>query len=166
MIETVGVGQSETDVADLADTVILAIQPGSGDSLQYMKAGIVEIPDIAVVTKADLGPLAERARRDLELALSVTSQPGGWPPKVLTVAAPSGEGIEELLDGRRSIGAWLAADLAGRREAQGELWLRARGEGGSRRGVPSAPGRCSTELNRSASPFRKLADALRQLAEP
>ena len=55
LIETVGVGQSETEIAEIADTVVFAVQPGSGDSLQFMKAGIVEIPDIALVTKADLG---------------------------------------------------------------------------------------------------------------
>src|SRR3546814_10536955 len=53
LIETVGVGQSETDVAWVADTVVFCVQPGSGDSLQFMKAGIMEIPDLAVVTKAD-----------------------------------------------------------------------------------------------------------------
>ncbi|MBL8673659.1 MAG: ATP/GTP-binding protein, partial [Rhodospirillales bacterium] len=55
LIETVGVGQSETDVAGVADTVLFCVQPGSGDSLQFMKAGIVEIPDIVAVTKGDLG---------------------------------------------------------------------------------------------------------------
>ena len=55
LIETVGVGQSETDVAGVADTVVFCVQPGSGDSLQFMKAGIVEIPHLIVVTKADLG---------------------------------------------------------------------------------------------------------------
>src|SRR5262249_36441481 len=65
LIETVGVGQSETDVAGVADTVVFCVQPGSGDSLQFMKAGIVEIPQIIVVTKADLGAAAERARTDV-----------------------------------------------------------------------------------------------------
>ena len=66
LVETVGVGQSETEIAEIADTVVFAVQPGSGDSLQFMKAGIVEIPDVALVTKADLGAIAERAKRDLE----------------------------------------------------------------------------------------------------
>ena len=64
LIETVGVGQSETDVAGVADTVVFCVQPGSGDSLQFMKAGIVEIPHVIVVTKADLGGRGRaRARR-------------------------------------------------------------------------------------------------------
>jgi LAO/AO transport system kinase len=157
VIETVGVGQSETEVADLADSVILAIQPASGDSLQYMKAGIVETPDIAVVTKADLGPLAERARRDLELALSVTSQPGGWRPKVLTVAATSGEGIEALLNAAEEHRAWLDGDLALRREAQGQQWLhRAVREEFGRRGADQRAELLAAAS--STSPFRRLAE--------
>ncbi len=62
VIETVGVGQSETDVAEAAQTVVVVVQPGSGDALQFLKAGIMEVPDVLVVTKADLGPTA-RARR-------------------------------------------------------------------------------------------------------
>ena len=62
MIETVGVGQSETDVAEAADTVAVVVQPGSGDALQFLKAGIMEIPDVLVVTKADLGAVANARR--------------------------------------------------------------------------------------------------------
>src|SRR4051812_23682130 len=69
VIETVGVGQSETEVADVADTVAVVVQPGSGDVLQFLKAGIMEIPDLLVVTKADLGVVAQRARRDLQAAV-------------------------------------------------------------------------------------------------
>jgi LAO/AO transport system kinase len=69
VIETVGVGQSETEVAEVADTVAVVVQPGSGDVLQFLKSGIMEIPDVLVVTKADLGDVALRARRDLHAAL-------------------------------------------------------------------------------------------------
>ena len=62
VIETVGVGQSETEVADVADTVAVVVQPGSGDVLQFLKSGIMEIPDVLVVTKADLGPVADPRR--------------------------------------------------------------------------------------------------------
>src|SRR5215218_4873890 len=65
VIETVGVGQSETDVEEVCDTVAVVVQPGSGDTLQFLKAGIMEVPDVLVVTKADLGAPADRARRDL-----------------------------------------------------------------------------------------------------
>ena len=69
VIETVGVGQSETEVADVADTVAVVVQPGSGDVLQFLKSGIMEIPDVLVVTKADLGQVAVRALGDLRAAL-------------------------------------------------------------------------------------------------
>src|SRR3954467_4301432 len=69
VIETVGVGQSETDVAEAADSVGVVVQPGSGDALQFLKAGIMEVPDILVVTKADLGASARRAEEDLRVAL-------------------------------------------------------------------------------------------------
>ena len=65
VVETVGVGQSETDVEEVCDTVAVVVQPGSGDTLQFLKAGIMEVPDVLVVTKADLGDVATRARRDL-----------------------------------------------------------------------------------------------------
>ena len=85
LIETVGVGQSETEVAGVADTVVFCVQPGSGDSLQFMKAGIVEIPHVIAVTKADLGGAAERARADVAGALSLAAAGDGsgrsrcWP---------------------------------------------------------------------------------------
>jgi LAO/AO transport system kinase len=69
IVETVGVGQAETEIAELADTVAVVVQPGSGDVLQFLKSGIMEVPDVLVVTKADLGPIALRARRDLHAAL-------------------------------------------------------------------------------------------------
>src|SRR4029077_3260983 len=69
VVETVGVGQSETDVAEVADTVAVVVQPAAGDVLQFLKSGIMEIPDVLVVTKADLGAVSLRARRDLQAAL-------------------------------------------------------------------------------------------------
>src|SRR5262249_53505482 len=70
VVEMVGVGQSETDIGMAADTVVFCVQPGSGDSLQFMKAGIVEIPDIVVVTKGDMGKAATRAKTDVKGAIS------------------------------------------------------------------------------------------------
>ena len=69
VIETVGVGQSETEIAEVADTVAVVVQPGGGDVLQFLKSGIMEIPDVLVVTKADLGQVAQRTQRDLVSAL-------------------------------------------------------------------------------------------------
>jgi LAO/AO transport system kinase len=94
VIETVGVGQSETDVAEAADTVAVVVQPGSGDALQFLKAGIMEIPDVLVITKADLGAIARRAEHDLRAALGAL---GARDVPVLAVAAlPPGQGIAEL----------------------------------------------------------------------
>jgi LAO/AO transport system kinase len=95
VIETVGVGQSETEVADVADTVAVVVQPGSGDVLQFLKSGIMEIPDVLVVTKADLGQVATRAVGDLGAALRSL----GAGTAVLSVSAlPPGTGIEALVD--------------------------------------------------------------------
>jgi len=95
VIETVGVGQAETDVADVADTVAVVVQPGSGDVLQFLKSGIMETPDVLVVTKADLGQIALSARRDLSAALRSL---GSSAVKVLAVSAlPPASGIDELV---------------------------------------------------------------------
>jgi LAO/AO transport system kinase len=111
VIETVGVGQSETEVAEVADTVAVIVQPGSGDALQFIKAGIMEVPDVLVVTKADLGDVALRARRDLSAALrSVGAR--DTPVVAVSSVAPT-TGIDELvaaLDGHRA-----SLDLPARR---------------------------------------------------
>jgi LAO/AO transport system kinase len=111
VIETVGVGQAETEVADVADTVAVVVQPGGGDVLQFLKAGIMEIPDVLVVTKADLGQIATSTRRDLSSALRSL---GSRSTPVLTVSslAPP-TGVLELaaaLEEHRS-----GADIAARR---------------------------------------------------
>ena len=113
VIETVGVGQAETDVADVADTVVVVVQPGSGDVLQFLKAGIMETPDVLVVTKADLGQIALRTQRDLAAALRSL---GARDTRVLSVCAvhpPSG--IDELVAALEEHRASL--DLPARRAA-------------------------------------------------
>jgi LAO/AO transport system kinase len=136
VIETVGVGQAETDVADVADTVVVVVQPGSGDVLQFLKSGIMEIPDVLVVTKADLGQIAIRARRDLSAALRSL---GSSRASVLAVSAlPPPSGIDELvaaldahragLDlGERRLAARRAAALTDFTVEHGERGLRALG---------------------------------------
>jgi len=96
VIETVGVGQSETEVADVADTVAVVVQPASGDILQFLKAGIMEIPDVLIVTKADLGQIARRATSDLHAALRALGAADTAVVTVSSVAPPSG--ISELVD--------------------------------------------------------------------
>jgi LAO/AO transport system kinase len=94
VIETVGVGQSETDVEDVCDTVAVVVQPASGDVLQFLKAGIMEVPDLLVVTKADLGEPATRSRRDLDQALKAVGSSGV--PVLAVSSVPPPSGIEEL----------------------------------------------------------------------
>jgi LAO/AO transport system kinase len=159
VIETVGVGQSETDVAGAADTVVLCLQPGSGDSLQFMKSGIVEIPEIMLVTKSDTGAAAERARVDAAAAVRQNRhpEPGSWRVPVLAVSAIAGDGIAALIAALDAHRAWLAADgrLAARRAVQEEDWiadtLRERyGSEGLRRAGDDW-------RSAAGSPFRRLA---------
>jgi len=120
------VGQSETDVAGVADTVVFCVQPGSGDSLQFMKAGIVEIPHLIVVTKADLGAAAERARADVAGALSLAAAgDGDWPLKVLAVSSRSAAGLEALVEALEAHRRHLTAEgrLAIARHRQSEGWV-------------------------------------------
>ena len=95
VVETVGVGQSETEVAEVADTVTVVVQPGSGDVLQFLKSGIMEIPDVLVVTKADLGTVAQRARRDLVAALRSIGDNATQVVAVSSVAPV--QGIDDLI---------------------------------------------------------------------
>jgi LAO/AO transport system kinase len=96
VIETVGVGQSETEVADAADTVAVVLQPASGDVLQFLKAGIMEVPDVLVLTKTDLGAVATRAMADLQAALLAL---GATDTDVCPVSSvPPPAGIERLAD--------------------------------------------------------------------
>ena len=95
VVETVGVGQSETDVAEVADTVAVVVQPASGDTLQFLKSGIMEIPDVLVVTKSDLGEVALRARRDLSAALRSV---GDRETQVVAVSSlPPAQGVPDLV---------------------------------------------------------------------
>ncbi len=126
LIETVGIGQSETDVANVSDTVIFCIQPGSGDSLQFMKAGIMEVPHIAVVTKSDMTAAARRAKADVEGALGLSETGAGeWLAPVLGLSAARHDGIDALageIDRHRD---WLAQTGAGARTRtrQAHQWL-------------------------------------------
>jgi LAO/AO transport system kinase len=136
VVETVGVGQSETEVAELADSVAVIVQPGSGDVLQFLKAGIMEIPDVLVVTKTDLGEVAMRARRDLHAALRAL---GESDVEVVAVSSvPPVSGVDELvaaLDAHRERLDLAARRLASRRASaladfaaeHGERGLRALG---------------------------------------
>ncbi len=126
IVESVGIGQSEADVAYAVDSVVLCIQPGSGDSLQFMKAGVIELPDVVAVTKADMGAVARRACADVEGALTLTRTLDGGPaPKVIPVSAMTGEGIADIVTACDAHGQILAETGAiGRRRVQQERhWI-------------------------------------------
>jgi LAO/AO transport system kinase len=136
VIETVGVGQAETEIVDVADTIAVVVQPGSGDALQFLKSGIMEIPDVLVVTKADLGQLAARTRRDLSASLRSL---GSRSTHVLAVSSlPPPQGIDELIAAleqhradldlaERRLRARRAGALADYTHEHGERGLRALG---------------------------------------
>lgn len=123
VVETVGVGQSETDVEEVCDTIVVVVQPGSGDTLQFIKAGIMEVPDVLVVTKADLGDVALRARRDLSQAARAIGSRDVPVVAVSSVAPP--QGVDELanaLEAQRESLDVPARRLRSRRQmALGEL---------------------------------------------
>ena len=95
LIETVGVGQSEIAIAELAQTTIVALQPGSGDSIQVLKAGIMEIADIFVVNKAD-HPMADQLRREIRSMMEMQHW-SGWVPELVATQALEGKGVDELV---------------------------------------------------------------------
>jgi len=134
IVETVGVGQSETDVAEMVDLFLLLIAPGGGDELQGMKRGIVELADLVVVTKADgdLAAAAARAVADYGHALRLLRPAAADGPEVLAVSALEGRGVDTVLERIEARGAALARSGAlGRRrasQARAALW-RELGEG-------------------------------------
>jgi LAO/AO transport system kinase len=124
IIETVGVGQTELDIMEVADTVIVVLVPEAGDTVQVMKAGLLEIADIFVVNKADRDG-AIRMRTELEMMLSLKSHElgeGDWRVPVLMTKASKGEGTRELLDACEAHRAYLEGE--GRRQ-RNEARLRA-----------------------------------------
>jgi LAO/AO transport system kinase len=115
LLETVGVGQGEIDVVDHADTIVLALQPGSGDSIQALKAGVMEIPDVIVVNKCE-HPLADTMVREIRSVLAIGPE-RSWKVPVVRTEATKGEGIEELVANVDEHRAHIEAEgtLAGRR---------------------------------------------------
>src|SRR5205807_766749 len=96
LVETVGVGQSELEVMQTADTTVVVTTPAAGDAVQIIKAGILEIADVFVVNKADL-PGAAKVYRELRDLVRQTKAHARWQPPVVMTSAQSGEGLDELL---------------------------------------------------------------------
>ena len=98
LIETVGVGQREIDVSEMCDTTCYVAQPGSGDSIQFLKAGIIEVPQVLVVNKEDMGAVARRTLSELSGALARNLAEGEWQVPVLAASATRGSGVAALAD--------------------------------------------------------------------
>ncbi|ABS63324.1 LAO/AO transport system ATPase [Parvibaculum lavamentivorans DS-1] len=128
MIETVGVGQSETAVADMVDMFVLLLSPGGGDELQGIKRGIMELADLIVVNKADgdLIPAARRAQMEYKTALHLMRpKSAAWQPHVLLASALKGEGLSEVWEAAQSHHEALsgAGELTRLRAAQARAWM-------------------------------------------
>lgn len=123
VVETVGVGQVEVEIAGAADTTVVVVNPGWGDSVQAAKAGLMEIADIFVINKADRAGAAE-TRRDLEAMLAMSAETR-WAPPVLETVAPTGEGVAELAESIEAHREWSvgsgAASWRRRTRAESEL---------------------------------------------
>ena len=122
LIETVGVGQAEVEIASLADTTLLVVAPGFGDGIQAAKAGIIEIADVFVVNKADRDG-ADQVARDLRYMQSLGgrhSGAGAWRPPIVKTVAARGEGVDEVLAALEKHRAWMAehGELEQRRQAR------------------------------------------------
>jgi LAO/AO transport system kinase len=120
LVETVGVGQAELEIAGLADSTLVIVAPGMGDSIQAAKAGILEIADLFVVNKSDR-PGAQEAVRDLRMMLALGNWPEGrWKPPIVSTAAATGTGIDDLTAGLDEHWKWLSSSgqLASRRQAR------------------------------------------------
>lgn len=115
LVETVGVGQSETDVTAAVDATVVLVQPASGDTLQFIKAGLMEVPDVLVVGKADLGASARRTARELRAVLPALGRPQ---TPVIEVSALGGEGVEALCDALEHLRATVEPRLGALRDAR------------------------------------------------
>jgi LAO/AO transport system kinase len=166
VVETVGVGQAETEVAEVADTVLVVVQPGSGDVLQFLKAGIMEIPDVLAVTKADLGDVALATRRDLSAALRALGSRDTPVVNVSSLAPPQGiDTLAEALDEHRARIDVAARRLDSRRAAALDDFVHEHGE----RGLRALGGRGAAlallDAQEPALEVPALVDALEAAAE-
>ncbi len=123
-VETVGVGQSEIEIAEIADTTLVALQPGSGDSVQVLKAGILEIADVFVVNKRD-HPMALQLQREIRSMMEMLDY-GGWVPRLVATQALEAQGIDVLWGAILAHDAYLreSGDLAAKRRAAFEHRVR------------------------------------------
>jgi LAO/AO transport system kinase len=135
LIETVGVGQDETDVARVADITAVVLVPGMGDDVQALKAGIMEIADIYLLNKADQ-PGVDKLERDLRVLLKLAPRQDGWEPPIIRCVATDGTGVAEVLTG---VGTFTGSDLhAARATANWSFRLRSMFRERVAQSIPSA----------------------------
>ena len=128
IIETVGVGQSETSIKDIVDTVILCVQPGSGDTIQFMKSGIFEIPDLIVVTKCDMEKLSNQTFSDLSGSSSYFKDKNAWDIKIILTSSHKNIGLNSLIKEIENRWRWLIKEnvLNINRSSQDIQWMKNR----------------------------------------
>lgn len=166
LIETVGVGQKEIDISKMSDTTCFVAQPASGDSIQFLKAGIMEVPHILVVNKEDIGAAARKTLSELRTTLKKQTDEYGWEVPALSASAAAGTGIEALVDTIESHRVWLLErDLLSsrRRRFQAEWIVKRLREEFGRFGIDKLGGEphlFESLTQRSGSPFDQY-DALR-----
>ena len=126
IIETVGVGQSETSIKDIVDTVILCVQPGSGDTIQFMKSGIFEIPDLVVVTKCDMEKLSNQTFSDLSGSSSYFKDKNAWDIKIILTSSHKNIGLDSLIKEIENRWRWLIKEnvLNINRSSQDIQWIK------------------------------------------
>ena len=157
IIETVGVGQSETSIKDIVDTVILCVQPGSGDTIQFMKSGIFEIPDLIVVTKCDMEKLSNQTFSDLSGSSSYFKNKNEWDIKIILTSSHKNIGLNSLDKDIEYRWKWLNKEnrLNKNRYLQDIEWMKSSiirefGLTGLKRGFK--------EINYKKNPFSELAN--------
>jgi LAO/AO transport system kinase len=158
LVETVGVGQSEIEIAEIADTILVALQPGSGDSVQMLKAGILEIADVFVVNKRD-HPMASQLQREI-LSMMEMIDYGGWVPQLVSTQAIEGQGVDELWNAIVEHDAYLrsSGEIAHKRRAAYEHRVRALALGALERRVDGMV----AALPGGRDPYAAASDVLAQ----
>jgi LAO/AO transport system kinase len=173
LVETVGVGQAEVEVASLADTTIVLVAPGMGDAIQAAKAGILEVADIFVVNKADRDG-ADNAVRDLKNMLSYGDGPhGAWRPPIVKTVAARQEGVDDVLAALDAHHAWLesSGELGRRRTARAAAEVEAialeqlRGRFGDLHGSAALPALAGRVVRGELDPYAAAAELVASVTE-
>ncbi|MBV8298129.1 MAG: methylmalonyl Co-A mutase-associated GTPase MeaB [Candidatus Eremiobacteraeota bacterium] len=162
LIETVGVGQSEIEIAEVADTTLVALQPGSGDSVQVLKAGVLEIADVFVVNKSD-HPMALQLQREIRSMMEMLRFEG-WVPVLVSTQAVEGKGIDKLWDAVVKHAAWLRESGALRAKRRAAFAHRVR-----QLALGTLEGRIETaidELSDELDPYAAAQDVLQRFGVP